>query len=149
MNSSRADGSAGAEDITVPVKVLHKVQSDDPVLNRFQDQVLGVLNPFMKSASGAIGSTPSADTASLPPPSATVAGKTYRVKDPGKAEVMKVCLANANGVYSWQEVGAGTSRANAWANLGVWVGPTAPSTGITYADWLAGASGYWGWKSIP
>jgi hypothetical protein len=149
MNSNRTDGAVGVDDTTVPVKVLHKVQSEDPVLNRFQDQVLGVLNPFMKAASGAIGATPQADTASLPPPSATVAGKMYRVRDPGQPEVMKVCLADKNGVFSWQEVGAGSSRANAWANLGIWVGPSSPGAGITYAQWLAGASGYWGWKSIP
>ena len=118
-------------------------------MNRFQDQLLGVLNPFMKQIAAALGSMPQVDSASLPAPSASVAGEIYRVKDSGQQEVLKVCLAGPTGVFAWTLVGAGADRANAWANLGVWVGATAPTTGITYAEWLAGADGYWGWKSIP
>jgi hypothetical protein len=131
----------------ISLKVLHKVQGEDPALNRFQDHVLGVLNPFMREVVDSVGSFAQVDTASLPEPSASYAGKTYRVKDKGQPEILKTCLMNANGTFSWADVGAG--RASAWALLGVWVGATAPATGITYAEWLAGADGYWGWKSIP
>ena len=130
-------------------KAVSRVKSEDPALNLFQDQLLAVLNPFMKQIAQAVGATPQVDSASLPAPSASVAGQVYRVKDPGKQEVLKVCLAGPTGAYAWSEVGAGANRATAWANLGVWVGPTAPAVGITYAEWLAGADGYWGWKSIP
>jgi len=41
------------------------------------------------------------------------------------------------------------NRALIWANMGVAVQPVAPATGITYAEWLAGVAGSWGWIQIP
>jgi hypothetical protein len=131
----------------ISLKVLHKVQGEDPALNRFQDHVLNVLNPFMREVVDTVGSVPRVDSASLPVASASYAGKTYRVKDKNQPEVVKTCLANADGTFFWAETGA--SRASAWKALGVWVGAAAPTTGITYAEWTAGADGYWGWKLIP
>ena len=40
-------------------------------------------------------------------------------------------------------------RATMWSTLGVAVQSTAPASGITYAQWLAGATGYWGWIELP
>ena len=42
-----------------------------------------------------------------------------------------------------------TDRTTMWQAMGVWVGASAPATAITYAQWLSGTTGYWGWKSIP
>ena len=47
------------------------------------------------------------------------------------------------------EVAALMDRAQMWSMLGVAVQPAAPATGVTYAQWLAGASGNWGWIQIP
>jgi hypothetical protein len=40
-------------------------------------------------------------------------------------------------------------RANSMAALGIWVGTAAPTTAITYAQWLSGLPGYWSWITIP
>lgn len=42
-----------------------------------------------------------------------------------------------------------TDRAQSWAALGVAIQGTPPDIGITYAEWLAGASGYWAWIWTP
>jgi hypothetical protein len=39
-------------------------------------------------------------------------------------------------------------RATAWSALGVWVGASPPASPITYAAWLAGGTGYWGWITV-
>jgi hypothetical protein len=41
------------------------------------------------------------------------------------------------------------NRALMWASMGVAVQPVAPATGITYAQWLSGIPGSWGWIQIP
>jgi hypothetical protein len=41
------------------------------------------------------------------------------------------------------------SRPAMWARLGVAVQSTPPASGITYAQWLAGNAGTWGWINIP
>lgn len=46
-------------------------------------------------------------------------------------------------------VEARLARALIWAQLGVIVQDTAPASGITYAQWLAGTDGYWGWIDLP
>lgn len=43
----------------------------------------------------------------------------------------------------------GPARADAWPAQGIWVASTPPSVPCTYAQWVAGAAGYWGWKEIP
>jgi hypothetical protein len=47
------------------------------------------------------------------------------------------------------EVAALMDRAQMWAMLGVAVQQTAPPAGITYANWLGGVPGNWGWIRIP
>lgn len=44
---------------------------------------------------------------------------------------------------------AASNRALMWERLGVIVQTTAPATGITYAQWLAGMNGHWGWIELP
>lgn len=41
------------------------------------------------------------------------------------------------------------ARSLMWGRLGILVQTTAPPSGITYADWLAGTNGYWGWIQLP
>lgn len=40
-------------------------------------------------------------------------------------------------------------RSQMWSRLGVVIQASAPPSGITYAQWLAGASGFWGWIQLP
>lgn len=40
-------------------------------------------------------------------------------------------------------------RAQMWARLGVAVQTTPPASGITYAQWLSGVDGSWGWIELP
>lgn len=42
-----------------------------------------------------------------------------------------------------------SDRGLLWADLGVVVQSSAPPSGITYAQWLAGGDGFWGWIEIP
>jgi hypothetical protein len=32
-----------------------------------------------------------------------------------------------------------------WSDIGCYIGPTAPSNPVTYAQWLAGSPGFWAW----
>jgi hypothetical protein len=47
------------------------------------------------------------------------------------------------------DIAALMDRAAMWAALGVVVQATAPATGITYAQWLAGQTGNWAWIELP
>ena len=68
-------------------------------------------------------------------------------------------FANANNVIfgtSGSTVTASASyshvaadRAQAWSELGAFVGTTSPGPGVVYSDWLAGSAGYWMWIRIP
>jgi predicted GTPase len=35
------------------------------------------------------------------------------------------------------------------ADLGIWAGSSPPASPITYAAWLSGTTGYWGWIQTP
>lgn len=43
---------------------------------------------------------------------------------------------------------AAEDRSTLFSKLGIWVGASAPSTPITYAAWVAGGTGYWGWIQV-
>jgi hypothetical protein len=45
--------------------------------------------------------------------------------------------------------GGDTDRATAWARLGIAVQAANPGAGITYAAWVAGGTGFWGWIRLP
>ena len=47
------------------------------------------------------------------------------------------------------QVAAILQRALMWANLGIAVQASSPGSGITYAQWVGGASGFWGWIKLP
>jgi len=47
------------------------------------------------------------------------------------------------------DVDALEDRALMWARLGVVVQTTPPASGITYAQWLSGVNGNWGWIELP
>jgi hypothetical protein len=42
-----------------------------------------------------------------------------------------------------------TARSAKLGELGIWVGASPPASPITYAAWISGTTGYWGWISTP
>jgi hypothetical protein len=36
-------------------------------------------------------------------------------------------------------------RAERLEGIGIWMGTSPPASPITYAQWVSGATGYWGW----
>jgi hypothetical protein len=40
------------------VKTLTRIQSDDPVVTRLQDHLMGTLNPLLRSLSDSVGTDP-------------------------------------------------------------------------------------------
>ena len=47
------------------------------------------------------------------------------------------------------QLAALVQRALMWANLGIAVQASDPGSGITYAQWVGGATGFWGWIKLP
>ena len=82
-------------------KVVAKVQGADPSFNKFQDQLLGVTNHFMRQVSENIGTMPIFNTASRPTANASSAGQIIQLQDEGTAALVQVCLPNADGAYAW------------------------------------------------
>ena len=82
-------------------KVVAKVQGIDPSINKFQDQLLGVTNTFMRQVSENIGTMPVYDTPSRPVANASSAGQVIQLKNPGAAALVQVCLQKADGGFAW------------------------------------------------
>jgi hypothetical protein len=88
-------------------KTLFKVAGEDVAFNQFQDQVIGILNAFMKKQGEKTGAVEQYTTASRPAPSASMDGIVIRLKDTGAAEVLQVCLSSADGSFHWVDIVAG------------------------------------------
>jgi len=74
----------------------------------------------------------------------------------GTSVSAQIAVINATDAAQQNQINVATAslanllnRALKWADMGVAVQPVAPATGITYAEWLAGLSGSWGWIQIP
>jgi hypothetical protein len=79
-------------------RVLTKIQSTDPELNRIQDRLLQVLNPVLKRA---LLVAERYTTATRPPASSGLAGTFIRVRDGLTDEVLQVCLQDDSGNWVW------------------------------------------------
>jgi hypothetical protein len=88
-------------------KTLFKVSGEDTAFNQFQDQVLGILNAFMKKQGQSIGAAPQYTSASRPSPSGTLDGLVIRLKDPSTAEKLQVCLSDNRGAFYWVDIVSG------------------------------------------
>jgi len=88
-------------------KPLFKVPGKDSAFNQFQDQALGTLNDFMKKQGEKTGAATQFTSASRPAASALVNGLLIRLKDPGAAEKLQVCLSSADGSFHWVDIVAG------------------------------------------
>lgn len=86
-------------------KVVAKVQGEDPSFNKFQDQLLGVTNHFMRQVSENIGTMPVFDTASRPTANASSSGQIIELQDSGSDAIVQVCLPDAKGAYAWVTLG--------------------------------------------
>jgi hypothetical protein len=71
----------------------------------------------------------------------------------GPATALSRGIQNKVAAYSdaaaAASIAALNDRTEKWNAMGVWVGASPPGTAITYAAWVAGGTGYWGWKTIP
>lgn len=85
-------------------RVLTKIQSTDPELNRIQDRLLQVLNPVLKRA---LLVAERYTTATRPPASSALAGTFIRVRDSVVSdEVLQVCLQDDSGNWVWLGLGS-------------------------------------------
>lgn len=86
-------------------RVLTKLQSTNPELNRMQDRLLQVLNPVLKRA---LLVAERYTTATRPQPTAALAGTFIRVRDTAAAdEVLQVCLQDDTGAWVWSALAPG------------------------------------------
>ena len=97
------------------------------------------------------------ETLDLPQGSVTVVGPVAHIRGSGggggdadtlQGHPASYFATEADMLAAEAQLAAMMDRASMWATLGVQVTAT-PVAGITYADWLAGAAGYWGWIRIP
>ena len=92
-----------------PPKALSKVHGEDPLLNRVQDQLQSVLNPFMREVSEKLGVVPQFNMASRPVANASAAGVLIRVKEPNRPEEVQICISTSKGAYEWITIGLASS----------------------------------------
>lgn len=95
---------AKADPFGTNVQALTRVRAEDPAANRFQEQLLGALNPQLKGIAAQMNVVPRIDKASLPEATAKYSGRLIRVKDSGRPEEIYVCLERSTGVYEWARI---------------------------------------------
>jgi hypothetical protein len=86
------------------VQALSRVRTEDPAANRFQEQLLGALNPQLKNFAAQINVVPQIDSASLPKADVKYSGRLMRVKDDKRPEEIYVCLSTSKGTYEWARI---------------------------------------------
>jgi hypothetical protein len=98
---------------TPTVKVVQRIPSEDPVFNQFQDQLLMILNAFIREVKGAgnvnqttvtnveVAALQQYTTASRPAAGATYAGALIRVKDTSLPEQVQCCMETSIGTFEW------------------------------------------------
>jgi hypothetical protein len=87
-----------------PNIAISKVRTEDPGANRFQDQLLGALNPRLRDLAAQSNVVPQVDKASLPEASGKNSGRLIRVKDDDRPEEIYVCLSTSKGSYEWVRI---------------------------------------------
>jgi hypothetical protein len=78
-----------------------KLNGQDPVVNRFADNVRDTVNPLIKKVDeikpAAVAAAPSAD--------ANRVGQITVVAAAGTASIVKICVQNSTGAYEWLTLG--------------------------------------------
>lgn len=96
---ARRDSPFGSDLAAIP-----NVRGSDEETNRFQQQLLALLNPILQRINAALGVVPVVDKASLPLPSAKYSRRLVCVSDDGRPEEVYVCLRTSKGTYEWARI---------------------------------------------